>query len=113
MDSTVLIPLLFPAERRFEDWPDGSLIRVVRADGEHVGVLHVTRLPDPPRFGAVVQFGPAGATGDSTPPEMGDRSFVTRGHSGCPVHRLTLEELHGIERTGDSEVPFVLRLPQA
>lgn len=110
MDSTVLIPLLFPTEPGFADLPDGSLIRVVLPEGEHVGVLQVTRLPDPPRFGALVRFGPSGVTGDSAPPDTGDGGFAATGHSGCPVHRVTLEELRRIERTADPRVPLVLNV---
>ena len=108
MDSTVLIPLLFALEPGFEDLHHGSLIRIVRPEGEHVGALHVSRPADPPRFGAVVQFGPAGVTGDSAPPATSDASFAATGHAGLPVHRLTLEELRRIERTGKPDVPFVL-----
>ncbi len=111
MDSTVLIPLLFAMEPGFDDLHDGSRICVVRPDGEHVGVLHVTRPSNPPRFGAVVQFGPAGATGHSAPPTTGDGNFAATGHSGLPVHRLTLDELRGIVRTENAEVPFTLNVP--
>lgn len=111
MDSTVLIPLLFPMEQAFEDIGDGSCIRVLGPDGdEHVGVLHVTRLPEAGRFGAIIQFGPADAVESSAPASRGDPGFTHTGHSGRPMHRLTLEELHGIERTGDAGVPFALAL---
>lgn len=107
MDSTILIPLLFPMEPPFEDLTDGSLIRVIRPDDEHIGVLQVTRQTEANRFGALVRFGPFSRTGHSTPPTS-DQGFVGTGHSGLPIHRLTLEELHEIERTGDPEVPFAL-----
>lgn len=108
MDSTVLIPLLFPVEPSFQDLREGSLIRITCPDGEHVGVLHVTRLPGPPRLGALIQFGPAAKTKDFPPPPTGEGGFVATGHAGLPVHKLTLEELRRIERTGDVGVPFVL-----
>ncbi len=77
MDSTIFIPLLYPLEPAFDDLHDGGLIRVVRPDGEHIGVLQVTH-----RFGALVQFGPVSTTGPSTPP-TGDPSFVGTGHAAC------------------------------
>ncbi len=95
-------------EPAFDDLHDGSLIRVVRPDGEHVGVMHVARLPDPPRFGVIVQFGPSAQTKHAPPPPTSDQGYVATGHSGLPVHKLTLEELRGIERTDNLEVPFAL-----
>ena len=108
MDSTLLIPLLFPTEPGFADLRDGSLIRVVRPDGEYLGTLHVTHQADGKRFGAIVQFGPSGVTGDSTPPPACDQCFATTGHAGLPVHRLILDELRAITRTNDLRVPFEL-----
>ena len=111
MDSTLLIPLLFPAEPGFADLRDGSLIRIARPDGKYIGTLHVTRQADSQRFGAIVQFCPTRATGDSTPPLTCDQRFTATGHAGVPIHRLTLDELHAITRTGDPKVPFELIVP--
>ncbi len=95
-------------EPAFEDLRDGSRIRVVRPSGEYVGVLHVAHQPAANRFGIIIQFGPANMTGDSLPDVVSDQAFVATGHCGLPIHRLTLEELRSIERTGDPQVPFAL-----
>lgn len=111
MDSTLLIPLLFPTEPGFTDLHDGSLIRIARPDGEYVGTLHVTHQADGERFGAIVQFGLTGATGGFAQIPACDQCFAATGHAGVPVHRLTLDELHAIVRTGDPKVPFELIVP--
>lgn len=111
MDSTVLIPLLFPMEQGFEDIHDGGLIRVSGLDRQYVGTLHVTRLAAPARFGVILQFGPSEVTGSPAPTSCGDGGFTTTGHSGLQTHRLTLEELRRIVRTGDSRMPFALDVP--
>lgn len=111
MDSTLLVPLLFPAEPGFADLHDGSLIRIARSDGEYIGTLHVTHQADGERFGAIVQFGPTGATGGPAQPPVCDQCFAATGHAGLPIHRLTLEELHAITRTDDPKVPFELIVP--
>lgn len=108
MDSTLLIPLLFPTEPLFADLLDGSLIRVVCPDGEYIGTLHVTRQVEGQRFGAIVQFGVAG---DLVQPPACDGCFAATGHAGVPIHRLTLGELHAIIRTNDPTVPFELVVP--
>ena len=100
---------LFPVEPSFEGLLDGSLIRVIRLGSEYVSVMHVTRLSDP----VLVQFGPFLAMRDWLPPATSDQEFVATGHSGLPVHKLTLEEPRGTKRTSDTEVPFALTILQS
>lgn len=111
MDSTLLIPLLFPTEPEFDDLRDGNLIRIARADGEYIGTLHVTHQADSKCFGAIVRFGPTSLIDDPTQPPVCDQRFAATGHAGVPIHRLTLEELRAITRTGDPKVPFELIIP--
>ena len=111
MDSTLLIPLLFPTEPGFADLCDGSLIRVARPDGKYIGTLHVTHQAHSKRFGAIVQFGPTSATAGSNLSLTCDQRFAATGHAGVPIHRLTLDELRAITRTDDPKVPFELIVP--
>lgn len=111
MDSTLLIPLLFPVESAFVDLRDGSLIRIARPDGEYIGTLHVTHQSDSGFLGAIVQFGPISATDGSTQLPACDQRFAATGHAGLPIHRLTLDELRAVARTGDPKVPFELIVP--
>ena len=63
------------------------------------------------RFGAIVQFGPTGATDGSAQSPACDQCFAATGHAGLPIHRLTLDELRVIARTGDPKIPFELIVP--
>ena len=97
-------------EPGFADLCDGGLLCIVRPDGEYLGSLHVTHLDEEQRFGAIVHFGPTGAADDSVRPPVCDQRFAATGHAGVPIHRLTLDELRAVERTGDPKVPFRLTI---
>ncbi len=111
IDFNILIPLIFKKQPGFADLRDGSLIRVARPDGKYIGTLHVTHQADGERFGAIVQFGPTGATDGSAQPPACDQCFAATGHAGVPIHRLTLDELRAITRTGDPKMAFEWIIP--
>ena len=108
MDSTVLIPLLFPMQSGFKDFLEGKCIRVFRKDGEHLGTVLITHLKPQDLFGLTIQFGPSLADTNFSPST--DGSFVTTGHAGLPIHHLSLDEIRHIQRTGDQRTPYALEV---
>ena len=108
MDSTVLIPLLFPMQSEFEDFLEGKCIRVCHGDVVHLGTLFVTHQELAGLFGLTIQFGPSLVDGNFPP--CTDGSFVTTGHAGLPIHHLTLDEVRRIQRTGDRRLPYALEV---
>ena len=104
MDSTVLIPRLFPMQSEFADLREGTRIRVSHKDVTHLGTLLVTHQVAERLFGLTIQFGPS-LTEANFPSNL-DGSFVTIGHAGLPIHHLTLEEISHIQRTGDRRLPY-------
>ena len=108
MDSTVLIPLLYPMQQEFEDFGEGNCIQVTRNDVVHLGTLLVTHLRPQDLFGLTIQFGPSLV--DANFPASTNGSFVTTGHAGLPIHHLSLEEIHRIQPTGDRRLPYLLEI---
>ena len=108
MDSTVLIPLLFPMQSEFADFREGKCIRVFRKDSVHLGTLLVSHQKTEGLFGMTIQFGPSLA--DANFPAGTDGSFVTTGHAGLPIHHLTWDEARRIQRTGDRRLPYALEI---
>lgn len=108
MDSTVLIPRLFPMQREFGDLREGKCIRVFHQETVHLGTLLITHLKPENLFGATIQFGPSLA--DANFPSSTDRSFVTTGHAGLPIHHLTLDEILRVQKTGDRRLPYALEI---
>ena len=108
MDSTVLIPLLFPMQKEFEDFLEGKCICVFHQDVVHLGTLFVTHQEAKNLFGLTIQFGPSLADADF--PSTTDGSFVTTGHAGLPIHHLGLDEIRRVQRTGDRRLPYALEI---
>ena len=108
MNSTVLIPRLFPMQSEFEDLREGKCIRVFRKDGVHLGTLLITHQKAEGLFGVTIQFGPSLA--EVNFPSSTNSSFVTIGHAGLPIHHLTLDEMRCIQRTGDRRLPYALEI---
>ena len=106
MDSTVLIPLLFPMEVAFADLCDGKSIQVLHEGTMHLGRLFVTHQEPQDFIGVSIQFGPSLVEGNF--PSTTDGSFVTTGHAGLQIHHLSLDEIGRIKRTGDPSLPYAL-----
>ena len=106
VDSTVLIPLLFPMQSEFEDLRNGGRVRVLHGDVVHMGTLFVTHVKSAELFGLSIQFGPSLTKENFL--SCTDGSFVTTGHAGLPIHHLTLDEVRRIQRTGDQHLPYAL-----
>ena len=109
MDSSILVPPLFPMQPEFEALHDGKQIRVLEKGRVHLGTLLMTHQREHGLCGGRIQFGAADVT-HSAPAPFAEEAFVSTGHAGMPIHLLSLDELRRIQATGDLEVPFTLEI---